>query len=304
MMLVDFNEPGFQNSQDAGDMSALRAVKTLGLNGGFGDDRLRMGILKVFAGNSLSGRTCWLSQPYVGSHANDNPPYYGIQHPLLLPPRGATEGTLLDRVILEGHKAGFQLAVHSNGDREIELLLEAYEKALQAYPRANHRHRIEHASVMRRDLLERAKRLGIILNFHPYLYEHGDKMEDFGPERFSWLLPYKAAIDLGIPVAGHSDWGVSLADPLLKMHDMVNRKSQEGKVYGADQRVNAETALRVWTLGNAYASFEESIKGSIEAGKLADLVILSGDPTRTNPESIKDLQVEMTIVGGLIVYRR
>lgn len=304
MMVVDFNEPAFQASQNADDLSTIKAVKTLGLNGGFGDNRLRIGLLKLFAGNSLSGRTCWVSQPYVGSHAKDNPPYYGIQHPLLFPPRGQIAGTLLDRIILEGHRAGFQWAVHSNGDREIELLLDAYEKALKAYPRPNHRHRIEHASVMRRDLLERAKGLSVIINFHPYLYEHGDKMTDFGPERFSWLFPYKTAIDLGVTVAGHSDWGVSLADPLLKIQDMVTRKSREGNVYGTDQTVSPETALRVWTLGNAYASFEENIKGSIEKGKLADIVILSADPTKADPESIKDIQVEKTILGGEIVYSR
>jgi len=304
MMLTDFNEPAFQTNQNADDLSTIKAIKALGLNGGFGDSRLRMGLLKLFAGNSLSGRTCWVSQPYVGSHAKDNPPYFGIQHPLLFPPKGQTAGTLLDRIILEGHKAGFQWAVHSNGDKEIELLLDAYEKALKAYPRANHRHRIEHASVMRKDLLERAKGLGVIINFHPYLFEHGDKMTDFGRERFSWLFPYKTAIELGVTVAGHSDWSVSLADPLLKIQDMVTRKSKEGNVYGADQTVSPEVALRVWTLGNAYASFEENIKGSIEVGKLADIVILSGDPTKTNSESIKDIQVEKTILGGEIVYSR
>ena len=285
---------------DGSNADVLNAFVRIGMKSGFGNDRLRLGTLKVFAGNSLSGRTCWLYDPYEGSHSGDNPPYYGIQHPLLMgvPPK-------INKIILDGHKAGFQWAVHSNGDREIDMLLDAYEEALAQYPRIDHRHRIEHASVMGKDLtiLRRAKELGVILNFHPYLYEHGDKMTDYGPERWAYLMPFRSAIDLGIPVAAHSDFSVSAADPMLRIYDMVTRKSKEGIVYGPGQRVTPEEAIFVWTMGNAYASFEEQIKGSIEVGKLADIVILSADPTAVNADAIKDIQVEMTIIGGGVAYK-
>ena len=109
-------------------------------------------------------------------------------------------------------------------------------------------------------------------------------------------------LDLGIPIAGHSDSPVSAADPLLRIQDMVTRTSAEGKVYGAKQRISVEEALRAWTLGGAYAAFEEKHKGSIEQGKLADFVVLSADPTREKPEHIEDIRVEKTFVGGKLVF--
>jgi predicted amidohydrolase YtcJ len=111
-------------------------------------------------------------------------------------------------------------------------------------------------------------------------------------------------LDLGIPIAGHSDSPVSAADPLLRIQDMVTRTSAEGKVYGAKQRITAEEALRSWTLGGAYASFEESHKGSIEPGKLADFVVLAADPIQVKPETIKDIAVEKTFIGGKAVFAR
>ena len=129
-------------------------------------------------------------------------------------------------------------------------------------------------------------------------------MEAYGEKRWDMMHPNRSALDLGIPVAGNSDYGVSAADPLLRIQSMVTRKSAEGKVYGPEQRVSVEQAIRVWTLGSAYASFEEDIKGSIEAGKLADFVILSDDPTKVPPDTIKDIQVEKTIIGGEVTYER
>jgi hypothetical protein len=252
---------------------------------------------RILAGNSLSGRTCWLSEPYVGSHKDDKPPYYGIPHPLI------SSGEL-KKIILEGHRAGFQWAVHSNGDSEIDALLDAYANALEQFPRDDHRHRIEHCSIVGKDtkILERIQNLGIIPVFHEYTYEHGDKYADYGEERIAMMHAYRSALDLGIQPAGHSDWPVSSADPLTRIQSMVTRKSSQGVVYGAQQKVTPEEALYVWTMGNARAIFEEQERGSIQAGKLADLVILSGDPTRTPADNIRGIKVEKTILGGKIAY--
>ena len=127
-------------------------------------------------------------------------------------------------------------------------------------------------------LLQRIKKLGLVVVPHSYIWEHGDKMENYGAWRWDWMHPARSLIDLGIPMAGHSDDPVSVADPLLRIQDMVTRTSAEGKVYGAKQRVSAEEALRAWTLGGAFASFEEERKGSITAGKLADFVVLARGP--------------------------
>jgi predicted amidohydrolase YtcJ len=154
------------------------------------------------------------------------------------------------------------------------------------------------------ELLERIKNAGLVVAPHSYIWEHGDKMEGYGEWRWDWMHAARSMLDLGIPIAGNSDSPVSPADPLLRLQDMVTRQSAEGKVYGAKQRIAAEEALRAWTLGGAYASFEENIKGSIEPGKLADFVVLSADPTLVKPDTIKDIVVERTFVGGKSVCER
>ncbi|MHC4596746.1 MAG: amidohydrolase family protein [Planctomycetota bacterium] len=114
----------------------------------------------------------------------------------------------------------------------------------------------------------------------------------------------RSAVEMGIAVAGNSDSPVSTAEPLLRIQSMVTRKTAEGKVYGPEQRLCAEDAIRIWTMGSAYASFEQDIKGSIEVGKLADFVILSQDPTNVPPDTIKDIEVEKTYVGGKLAYEK
>jgi predicted amidohydrolase YtcJ len=250
---------------------------------------VRYGAIKIFHGNSLSGQTCWLSKPY-----ENRPDYFGVP-----PARSQSE---LNELILRVHEVGLQACVHSNGDREIEMLLNAFEHALKEKPRADHRHRIEHCSVVTETLLLRIKKLGLVVVPHSYIWEHGDKMENYGAWRWDWMHPARSLIDLGIPMAGHSDDPVSVADPLLRIQDMVTRTSAEGKIYGAKQRVTAEEALHAWTLGGAFASFEEDRQGSITSGKLADFVVLSDDPTRVPPGTIRNIQVEMTVISGKIVF--
>jgi predicted amidohydrolase YtcJ len=252
---------------------------------------IRYGAIKLFHGNSLSGQTCWLSKPY-----ENRPDYFGV------PPARSQEE--LNQLVRRVHEAGLQASIHSNGDREIEMVLNAFEHALKQTPRANHRHRIEHCSVVTEALLRRIKQLGLVIVPHSYIWEHGDKMENYGAWRWDWMHAARSLLDLGIPIAGHSDDPVSISDPLLRIQDMVTRTSAEGKVYGAKQRVTAAEALRAWTLGGAFASFEEDRKGSITPGKLADFVVLSGDPTQTAPDAIRNIPVEMTVVGGKIVFER
>src|SRR6185503_14302735 len=235
------------------------------------NDGVRYGAIKLFHGNSLSAQTCWLSKPY-----DDRPQYYGV------PPARSQEA--LNDLIFKVHEAGLQACVHSNGDREIDMVLTAFENALGRQPRADHRHRIEHCSVVTEDILKRIQKLGLVIVPHSYIWEHGDKMEAYGAWRWDWMHAARSMLDRGIPIAGHSDDPVSAAEPLLRLQDMVTRKSAEGKVYGAKQRITAEEALRAWTLGGAYAEFAEDRKGSIETGKLADFVMLSDDPTRVKPE--------------------
>jgi predicted amidohydrolase YtcJ len=260
-----------------------------GIKRGFGDDHLRIISLKNFQGNSLSGRTAWLNQAY-----SDRADYFGIQ-----PARTQEK---LDEDVQKWWDAGWQVATHSNGDREIDMMLTAIERAEAKNPRPDARWRIEHASVMNQALLDRAKKDGVILVFHSYMWEYGNILASYGPERLSMMHAYRTAIDMGIHVAGHSDSPISAAYPLLRIQDMVTRKSSDGIARGVNQRVSVDEAIKVWTLDGAYATFEENTKGSITPGKLADFVILQKDPHEVPPDTIKDIVLEATYLGGQKVY--
>ena len=264
-------------------------LEDAGIERGFGDDRLRVTAIKNFQGNSLSGRTAWLSKAY-----SDRPDYFGI------PPARSQEK--LDADFQKWWDAGWQVATHSNGDREIDMVLTAIEHAEAKNPRPDARWRIEHASVMNQSLLDRAKKDGVILVFHSYMWEYGNILQSYGPERLAMMHAYRTAIDMGIHVAGHSDSPISAADPMLRIQDMVTRKSQQGMVVGGNQKVSVDEAIKAWTLDGAYATFEENIKGSITPGKLADFVVLGKDPREVPPDTIKDIMVEATYLGGEKVY--
>ncbi|UCC97296.1 MAG: amidohydrolase, partial [Phycisphaerales bacterium] len=194
----------------------LSRLKDLHLAGQFGDEHLRLGAVKFFHGNSLSGRTCWLYEPYEAINPKTGKKdYYGI------PPGRSQEE--LDKLVYDIHEAGFQLACHSNGDREIDMVLDAIEKASLKLPRQDHRHRIEHCSVANPRILSRVKKLGVVLALHSYIYEHGDKMDDYGPRRWPMMHPNRSAVEMGIVVAGTSDSPVSAAEPLLRIQSMVTR---------------------------------------------------------------------------------
>jgi predicted amidohydrolase YtcJ len=251
--------------------------------------RVKFGPIKFFHGNSLSGQTCWLSAPYLGRKD-----YFGI-------PPARSQASLND-LVLKIHQAGLQGCVHSNGDREIDMVLTAFENALAEQPRANHRHRIEHCSVVTDDILKRIKKLGLVVAPHSYILEHGETMEAYGEARWNWMHADRLMIDMGIPVAGNSDSPVSPADPLTRMQSMVTRRCEtNGKIYGPKQRTTAEQALAAWTRGGAFASFEEANRGSLEKGKRADFLILANDPTKVDAGKMRDIGVETTVVAGKVV---
>jgi predicted amidohydrolase YtcJ len=251
--------------------------------------RVRFGPIEFFHGNSLSGQTCWLSAPYVHRKY-----YFGI------PP--ARSQARLNDLVLQIHQAGLQGCVHANGVRKIDMVLTAFENALAKYPRADHRHRIEHCSVVTADLLKRIKKLGLVVAPHSYVLEHGETMEAYGEARWNWMHANRSLIDLGIPVAGNFDSPVSPADPLTRMQSMDTRRCETNrKVYGARQRTTAAQALAAWTRGGAFASFEEANRGSLEKGKRADFLILANDPTRVDAETIRDITLETTVIAGNVV---
>ena len=270
----------------------LPHLKVLNLKTGFGNEWLKVGGVKIFADGAIAGRTAYLSEPYVGT--NDK----GILV-------AASEEALHDS-IRQGHEAGFQVCVHANGDRAIEMVLDGFEKALKALPRKDHRHRLEHCTVVNREILGRMKRLKLLaLPFGSYILHHGEKMLPYyGPERVKMMFAHRSFLDYGIPVSGSSDNPCGPYEPLLAIQSCVTRKTAAGEVLAAQQRINVEEAIYIYTRASAYASFEEDFKGSVAAGKLADLVVLGEDPRRVNPDEIKDIPVVMTMVGGEMKYIR
>lgn len=253
---------------------------------------LKVRAVKLFHGNSLSGRTAWLYEPYA-----NNPAYFG------LPPRMSQDE--LNAAVKRVHDAGLQAAIHSNGDREIDMVLTAFEAAQAANPRPDARHRIEHASVVNQRILERIKRNGVMLAPHSYELNHGEKFEEYGPQRWEWMHPNKRALDMGIPAGGNSDHPVSPPFVMQRIESLVTRQARSnGKVYGPGQRITPDQALYLWTMGSATIQFEDEEKGSITVGKRADLVLLAADPARVTPDDIEKIQVRATIIGGKVAYER
>ncbi len=206
-------------------------------------------------------------------------------------------------MVMEMHRAGFQVCIHANGDLTIDMVLTAYEKAQSAFPRKDPRHRVEHCTLVNPDLLRRMRSLGAVATpFCTYVYYHGEKMRFYGEDRLQWMFAQRSFIDYGVTSTGATDYPPGPFEPLMGIQSCVTRTDSSGMVWGDSQRVSVEEALRLYTLNGAYASFEEDLKGSIEVGKLADLVVLGADPTAVDPMTIKDIPVERTIVGGETVF--
>lgn len=265
------------------------ALRDAGVKTGLGDDRLRIGGIKMVSDGAIATRTAYLSEPYIGSDDD-----CGI---LAMAPDETEER------VMDIHRAGFQVAIHANGDLAIDMVLTAYEKAQAAFPRQDPRHRVEHCTLVNPDILNRMKASGTLATpFCTYVYYHGEKMQYYGEERLKRMFAQRSFLDYGVMSTGATDYPPGPYEPLMGIQSCVTRTDSSGKVWGENQRITVEEALRIYTLHGAYASFEENLKGSIEPGKLADLVVLGADPTQIDPMTIKDIPVERTIVGGKTVY--
>jgi hypothetical protein len=263
----------------------LDELVNLGLATGFGNDKVKIGFVKIFADGSLGARTAALKQPY-----SDKPETSGM---ILCTQKK------LNKLVLKAHKAGLQLGVHAIGDHAIETVLKAFLKASREFPRENHRHRIEHCSVLNPKLIRQMKRLSLIASVQPHFIVSDFWVVDrVGNVRAHWVYPFKTLIHEGLVVASGSDCPVEPINPLLGVWAAVARKGS------AKESLTLEEALRTYTLNAAYASFDENKKGTIEVGKFADLTILSNNLDTVSPEKIKDVAVEMVLVNGEIVYSR
>lgn len=270
----------------------LEAMTALGVESGFGNDWLKFMSLKIMGDGSGSG----------GSAAVYTPQNRGTKGLGLM----TTDPEEMKRLTVKAHMAGIRVSIHSIGDRGIDLALDAIEEAQRLKPVPDMRHRIEHNSLCTPKQLKRIKELGVAPSSSiGYMWGIGDDyVENFGAERARWLHPHKAMMEMGIIAGGNSDCPVSDGNPLIQIYEAVTRKTRTGQVVGSDEAITVMDAIRLYTWNGAYLGKEEGIKGSIEPGKLADMVVLDRDILSVPHEEIKDIKVLMTIAGGNVVYRR
>ncbi|WP_434587422.1 amidohydrolase [Streptomyces sp. A5-4] len=257
----------------------------LGLRTGFGDDWLSVGALKIWTDGGMMARTAALTTPYQGlGHAGE------LQD----------DADALIDTIVDGHLAGWQLAVHAIGDRAADLALDALERAQALRPRPDARHRIEHAGLIRPDQLPRFAQLGAVAVVQPsFLRYFGDDYASImGERRAPWLYRGRGFLDHGIKLVGSSDRPVANGSPLRAIQFMVERASESGQLIGPAEGVTVDEALRAYTVGGAFACHWDDVAGSITPGKRADLVVLGDDPRSVSTSRIGDIEVVTTFVDG------
>jgi len=270
----------------------LDSMIASGIQTGFGDEWIKFGATyEHMVDGSFSERTMALSQPYPGNRSGYKGNVMETQAEL---------NAWVEKV----HRAGIQVNCHANGEVAIDMVLTAVERAQQLFPRADARPKITHCTLINDSLVKRIKALDAIpALFTTYAYYNSDKFVFYGEDLMRRSMAYRSFLDAGVHVAAGSDFTPGPFAPLMGIQGMVTRKGWDGKIWGANQKISVDEAIRVNTIHGAYASKEEAIKGSIMRGKLADFVLLSEDPHTIDPEKIKDIKIVRTVVGGMTVYK-
>lgn len=254
-----------------------------------------LGPRKLFTDGAFQLQTAYLSAPY---HRPIDP-----KHPRGMPYVAETEHRHAVKTL---HDLGHQIHCHCNGDAGADMFIDAVAAALDENPRADHRHTIIHGQTLRDDQLEQMAELGMTVSFFAaHIHFWGDRHHStfLGPERACRLSPAASAERFGVRYTLHNDASVTPTRPLHLAHCAVNRTTSSGRILGEDQKISALSALRAQTIDAAWQVFQENTRGSIEPGKVADLVVLSGNPIATS-ESLTDLKVTMTVREGDVVQRR
>ena len=274
--------------------SMYPAFRDTGLRTGYGDDRLRIGPLKLFSDGSLIGRTAAVSQPFL---EDPNPDNLGME----MMPQDE-----LDAIVRDGHEHGWQVAIHAIGDRAIEMCLDAYRRAQDALPRDDTRHRIEHCGILRPDLIERLVSQRVLPISQPiFIREYGDGfIRHLGRDRTALTYPFRSLLDAGLPLVFSSDCPVSAYEPLKSIQASVEERTDRGTEYAPGEAITADEAIRNYTVHGAFAGFAEDRVGAIRPGMLADFTILARHPGDVAPSEIDQIPVTGTVIGGDLAYQR
>ena len=264
-----------------------------GLITGTGDDMLMIGAVKLFLDGSAGGRTAWMTSPYLGDDQTT-----GVW---------MWEDAELNRMVLDAHMKGYQLACHAIGDAAIEQLITAYELALEAHPDPDRRHRIEHCGFSTPAQHERMVKAGIYpCPQQVFIHDFGDAyVKVLGPERALPSYPFRTWFDLGLKPATGSDAPVCDPNPFPNFHAMLTRTTWKGTVMDERQRVSIEEALQAYTEHGAFAQKREAVKGRLAPGFLADVAVFSRNLLTADPADIlRDTRCDLTILGGQVVHER
>jgi predicted amidohydrolase YtcJ len=277
-------------------------LATAGIQHGFGNDWLKVGGLKGFVDGIMGNSTARFYEPYLSSGE------VGRWRAMMDPPGN------MQRLLISADSAGHWPQVHAIGDHAIDTLLTMYERTMAVNGPRDRRFRIIHAQVLRGpETAERMARLGVIAEVQPYhAIDDMRWMEERIGERARWAYAFRTLQEAGVRLSFGSDWPGTNASwypssPLLGIYAAVTRQTLGGEPeegWFPEERVDLETALRAYTINNAWAAGEEEIKGSLEPGKLADIVVVDRDLFSLDPAMLKNCRVLYTIVGGQVVYQR
>ncbi len=264
----------------------LKRLKKPPLEGGKEDSKFKVGCLKLFADGTYGSATALMHEPFT-----DQPDKKGFLV--------ASEEDLYERMKI-AHNLGFQIGIHTIGDKGNRVIVDLYKRLLSEFPRDDHRHRIEHASSLTPDVIKDMKELGLIASCQPpFINSEYQWLEKrLGKDRCKDAYPMKSLVDNGVLIASGSDCPIEDPDVIMGLHALVTRNG-----FIPEECISMEEALKTYTINGARAAFEEKIKGSIEIGKLADLVILDKNPLDVSPETIKDIKVLETIIRGKTVFK-
>ena len=263
----------------------LEELKKLGLTRNIGSKRVKIMGIKILADGSLGARTAWLSKPYEDAPTSGQPNISKEE---------------LERIVQEAQQLGLQMAVHAIGDRTIDMVLDVYEKF------GEERYRIEHASIIREDQIERMKKLGAVASVQPrFVISDWWAVQRVGKERAKWIYPFNSMLKKGVPIGFGTDSPIEVVNPWETVYAAVTRgkfEAIETYRYTEEECISIEEALHLYIYGSAYIMHSENELGTLEEGKLADFIIVDKDPLEVEERELKNIKVLGAYVGGSKLY--
>ncbi|MBW2367821.1 MAG: amidohydrolase [Deltaproteobacteria bacterium] len=280
----------FPRRAEKQDINLLDNLVNMGIESGFGDDWHKVIAVKIMGDGSGVGGTAVVYEPQ-----HRGPKGLGIW---------MTDPTVIEEMTLKAHEAGIRVSVHCIGDRAIDVVLDCIEKAQKKKPIPDMRHLLQHITCCNPKILERIKQLEVVPALTTgAIYRLGDQVaENFGPERSRWIYPHKTLKEMGVVAGSNSDFPIVSTKPFEQMYAVVTRKTANGTQIAPEEAVDIMDAIRIYTWNNAYTAKDEDKLGSIEPGKLADLIVIDRDITALPSEALLEANVLMTVVDGKTVY--